>query len=330
MNAPRKSIVVALGALVAIASAAVSQSLGQAPAGARGAETLVVDSATVDWIEFSNVAALIDGNVESIELELGRTVKKDGIIGRLYQKKAELMVKKAQVAASGIGAINKAEAQRKQALSVVARNDALMRRDRLLVPKEDQEKALADVDYTVSSKKEAEENRDLAVAELELAKNALDEHTIRAPFSGVIVKRIKGPGESVRANEPVVQLGNLDRLRVFAFLPLEYVTRVVEGTIVEFQPRIEGTRASTQPIEQKRFRGKISFVDPQVAATTRETEFRIYADFENESHELKPGFKGVLTVYLNPAGLAAAPRPTQAAQVPAPAVGGVDLPQLPR
>ena len=90
----------------------------------------------------------------------------------------------------------------------------------------------------------------LAKDELELAENALDEHTIRAPFSGVIMKRIKNPGESVRANEPVVELGNLDKLRVFAFIPLEYVYRVTEGAVVEFQvrrstaPGADGCRSS--------------------------------------------------------------------------------------
>ena len=39
------------------------------------------------------------------------------------------------------------------------------------------------------------------------------EHTIVAPFDGVIIKRMKNPGESVRANEAVVELGNLNKLR---------------------------------------------------------------------------------------------------------------------
>ena len=34
-----------------------------------------------------------------------------------------------------------------------------------------------------------------------------------APFDGVVIKRMKNPGESVRANEAVVELGNLDKLR---------------------------------------------------------------------------------------------------------------------
>ena len=60
---------------------------------------------------------------------------------------------------------------------------------------------------------EAKEQRELAKAELDLAKQALEEHTIIAPFDGIVIKRMKNPGESVRANEAVVQLGNLDKLR---------------------------------------------------------------------------------------------------------------------
>ena len=42
--------------------------------------------------------------------------------------------------------------------------------------------------------------------------------------------------ESVRANEPVVNLGNLDRLRVHTYIPVEYAYRVTIGTDIEIQP----------------------------------------------------------------------------------------------
>ena len=81
---------------------------------------------------------------------------------------------------------------------------------------------------------EAKENQLVAVADLDLAKNTLAEHTILAPFSGVIMKRLKNPGESVKANEPVIELGNLDKLRVFAFVPLETSFRLSEGSKSSF------------------------------------------------------------------------------------------------
>ena len=50
---------------------------------------------------------------------------------------------------------------------------------------------------------------------------------------------MKNPGESVRANEAVVQLGNSRKLCANAYVPLEYAFRVKEGQIVEIQPRLD-------------------------------------------------------------------------------------------
>ena len=76
------------------------------------------------------------------------------------------------------------------------------------------------------------------------------------------------------------------------------MTRVKEGQEVEIQPRLIGTKNGPLPIEQKKFRGKITFVDIQIAAVAEEA-VRIYAEIENPTHELlDPGFKAQLTIDL--------------------------------
>ncbi len=338
MTLPRKLLALAAGASLALTTATIAPSLAQQPSEPRsGAGEVVQDSdATVEWIEKSQVAPLIEGNLESIELEIGKTVEKDGTIGFLYRKKAELTLRKAEIAAGNTGSIEKAEAQKEQAIAVVARNDRMVRRDPNLVPKEDIEKAMAELKMALAMIKQAKEEQGLARAEYELAKNQLDEHTIKAPFPGVIIKWLKKPGESVSAREPVVEMGNLDKLRVFAYLPIETATRVTEGMVVDFQPRISGLRGGSHPIEQKKFRGVITYVDPQIQAIN-ETAVRVYAEFKNPSHELRPGFKGTMTVYLNSPAAAPAARTERAAPaepvVPTSAVAGpsgVELPPLPR
>ncbi len=73
---------------------------------------------------------------------------------------------------------------------------------------------------------------------------------------------MKNPGESVRANEAVVEMGNLNRLAADGYVPIEYAYRVKVGQVVEIQPR---TRSRIPlPVEKKRFRGKITFVDPEI------------------------------------------------------------------
>ena len=133
----------------------------------------------------------------------------------------------------------------------------------------------------------------------------LDEHTIKAPFDGIITKRMKNPGESVRANEAVVELGNLNRLAADCYVPIEYAYRVKEGQAVEIQPRSKSR--TPLPVEKKRFRGKITFVDPEIQPIG-ETAVRIRAEFENPGWELRPGLEGQMTIFL-PAEAAAANPP---------------------
>jgi RND family efflux transporter MFP subunit len=333
MTVPRKLVALASGAVLALTASMIAPSYAQQPAAAPNAsETLLIDNATFEFIEKSDVSPLTEGVIEKLELEIGKTVKKGGEIGSLYKKKAELMVKKAKTAAASVGPLRKAEAQRDQALTVVARNRRLLSTSRSFVSREDADKAEADLLVTEAMIQEAKENQAVATADLELAENTLSEHTIHAPFTGVIMKRLKNPGESVKSNEPVIELGNLDKLRVFAFVPLESSFRLSEGSEVEFQLTVRGRRGGAMAIEQKKFRGVVSFIDPQIQPEV-ETEVRIYADFNNESHELKPGMKGTLTLFLNPPGAAPARRAAapdrEAAVAPAPAPAADAEPVVP-
>ena len=81
-----------------------------------------------------------------------------------------------------------------------------------MVSAEDVAKAEGELKVAVAQIHEAEEHKAVAEAELNLAKQILKEHTIVAPFDGVVIKRMKNPGESVRANEAVVEIGKLSRL----------------------------------------------------------------------------------------------------------------------
>jgi RND family efflux transporter MFP subunit len=328
MSVSRKVAALAVGATLALSAATISKSRAQQPGGSAGGDSIQV-TGSVEFIEKSEVAALIEGNLESLELDIGKYVKKGGTIGKLYSRKAALTVAKARIAAESVGAIEKGEAQKENAIAVVARNKRMIIKNPGLVPQEDIDKANAELRVSNAMIKEATENQALAHAEYELAKNNFDEHTVKAPFDGVIMKVLKHPGESVNAREPVVLMGNLDKLRVFAYVPLDYVDRVGEGTVVEFEAH-SGRRGSPAPGQGERFRGVVTFVDKQIQPEVS-PEVRIYADFKNESGRLLPGRKGSLTVYLNAPGRVAN-RPGPAGPepiVPASTTATSDLPALP-
>ena len=82
----------------------------------------------------------------------------------------------------------------------------------------------------------------------------------------MVVNVLKHPGESVKANEPVVEIGRLNKLRADGYIPLQYVHQIKEGMRVDAQPMLQGNRGEAMALESKVFRGKITFIDPEIQA----------------------------------------------------------------
>jgi RND family efflux transporter MFP subunit len=329
MTLNRKAVALTLGLSLMLSVVTIAQAQKSSQDGSQ----LVIEDASVDWFQKADVAALREGVVYKMELRLGKEVGKAGDeIGRLHKEVADLAVKEAEIQARGQGAILKAQAQKRLAIAVVMRNRSLLAKDPTYVSKEDVQKAEAELEAADASVIEAMDTQDLAKAKLESAKRAAEEHIIRAPFAGQILEEFVHDGESVHANAPVVRLGNLDKVRVWAYIPVEYFLRVVPGTKIVIQPRLGPSRGK-QAIEQKQFRGVITSVDQSIQPIG-ETAVRIYADLDNPTHELKPGMKVTMTISLEPeVGAAfAAPGSVKEASANPPGVGSrqIELPALPR
>ena len=287
----RKAAALSLGLLIPL-SAAVAQT--QSTDG----QTLKVEEATVDWYQVSNVSALRPGVIDKMELRIGKEVGRAGdLIGTLHKETADLSVKEAEIQANSLGGVKKAAAQKALAAAVVRRNDSLNKRIPNSVSREEQQKAEAEYLVADSSEEEARDTQNLAKAKLASAQQAADEHIIRAPFPGIVIEEFKREGESVQANEAVVRLANLDKMRVWTYVPIQYAYRVAVGTEVEIQPRLD--KSGRHPIERMKFRGVVTFVDPSIQAIG-ENGIRVFANIDTPRHELLPGLKATMTFFLKP------------------------------
>jgi len=328
MPLTRKALALSLG-LLGVASAAT---IAQPPRGTQGdGQTLVVEDAVVEWFQKSEVSALREGVIDRMELRLGKEVGRPvngqgAIIGYLHKEVADLSVAEAKIQAESQGAILKAEAQKTLAVRVIKRNEALLKKGPNMVSQEEIQKAEAEYLVADASSIDAKDTQKLAIAKLRSAERAAEEHVIRAPFAGWVIEEWKHEGESVRANEPVVQIGNLDRVRVWAYIPIEYAYRVTVGTEIEIQPRLAaGGRSGKHPIEQKKFRGQVMFVSPSLQAVG-EDGVKIFAEIDNPLHELRPGLKATMTFALKPEGTT----PTAVGNSADARVRQAELPPLPR
>ena len=183
----------------------------------RRSRSIVVDDATIDWIEKSDVSALREGVIERMELQIGMPVRR-GQADRLPPQRGRRADRGEGRSwpPRASGPQRRAKAQKDLAVAVVARNKRLIARDPNYVSKEEQSKAEAEVNVAEAMMIEAEEKVELDKADLKLAEQALDEHTIRAP-----VRRRGHPADEEPGRErsgPTrrsSRLGNLDQLRVW-------------------------------------------------------------------------------------------------------------------
>ena len=216
---------------------------------------------------------------------------------------------KSKIQAESRGAIEKGKAALEVATTILAIDRRLNLKKPGMVSAEDMAKAEGELKVADAQILEATENQLAAKAELALAQQIFDEHTILAPFDGVVIKRYKDPGESVRANDAVVRIGKLSRLAANAYVPLKHAFRVKEGQIVELRPRVDSVDGGNEAIESLRIPGKITFVDPQIQAMVG-AERRIRAEFDNPDFKLSPGLKVQMTIYLTDDVASTIPQPT--------------------
>lgn len=291
MPLPKKAAALAAGIVAAISLAALAQD-------SPGSPTLVVGGA-IDWVEKSDVSALKEGVIKQIEFQVGRIVKAGEPIGYLHDEIAVLTTTKAKLMAENGGEIAKANAQRGLAAAELARLINLGKKGNF-VSQSEVDKAKAEMAAADAQLQMAEETKKVYEADHALARRALEEHVILAPFTGVITDRMKNPGESVRSNEPVIRLGRTDKLRFVGWVPLETAIRIkgTEGVLIK--PVVEGAELD---IERQTFKGRITAVSREVN-TVRSTEVQVLAEVDNPENpehpelELRQGMKGEMTIYL--------------------------------
>ena len=131
------------------------------------------------------------------------------------------------------------------------------------------------------SKDEAQQRTTAAAtaqAQVEAQRALIAQKTIRAPFSGVLGIRKINLGQFVAPGDPIVSLQQLDPIYLDFNLPEQQMGKVTEGTMV---------RATVDAMPGKVFEGRVTAVEPQVDASTR--NFKAQATLPNPGNTLRPG-----------------------------------------
>lgn len=128
-------------------------------------------------------------------------------------------------------------------------------------------------------------------ARLEASRDALslNRRTVRSPITGVVAKRYKSAGEYVDG-DPILQLAQLDPLRVQVVAPISMYGKIKVGMQASVHPElsIDGN-----------FDALVTSVDPVMDAAT--ATFGVRLSLPNPDHRLPPGLRCTLVLRDAPA-----------------------------
>jgi membrane fusion protein (multidrug efflux system) len=179
--------------------------------------------------------------------------------------------------------VQKAQAELVQARQAHQRADELHKRQ--LVPRQTLDDAQAQLqskqasyDSSLQNAKNLRADIDASEAAMKLAERQLRDTAIRAPFDGIVQKRLVNLGEYVKVQTPVMAVVRVDPLKVTAEIPEKMAPWIQSGEPVELYVDAYPDRA---------FTGKVSRISPSVSASTRAFPFE--ALVPNSDTVLKPG-----------------------------------------
>ena len=259
---------------------------------------LVGTLAAVDQVTISSEA---DGKVSRILADLGDRVKAGQPLIQVDREKQQYNFDQQRAslekALAQLGApdaqhlpepektpdVQKAAADLAQAKQAHDRASQLFKRT--LVPQQTLDDAAttlqskqASYDLSLQNAKNLRASIQASEASMKLADRQLRDTDIRAPFDGIVEKRLVNLGELVKTQMPVMAIVRVDPLKVIAEIPEKMAPWIKQGQPVQLL---------VDAYPERTFIGKVSRISPAVNAATRAFPFE--ALVPNQDATLKPG-----------------------------------------
>jgi len=254
------------------------------------------------------VSAPVAGRLQRIELEPGDPVVRGRtVLARINPAQptlldARMQAELAAAVESARAAEGQARAERARAAAALARAQSSLRRQQELadsgtISRDDLEVAQTALMTAEEALKAADFNVTRAEYDLQVARARLQQPSaagrpieIVSPIDGVVLKRMRESEAVVPAGEPLIEVGNFDRLEVIADLLSTDAVRVppkarvlveqwgggrtLEGRVRLVEPS-GFTKVSALGVEEQRVNVVIDFVDPGDAARALGDSYRV-------------------------------------------------------
>jgi len=251
--------------------------------------------------EQADVASEIAGRVVSTPVERGTRVTAGSVLVQIAETEvraqaeeagantAQLEARLGLSGGSAEFAIDRVpEVANARAAADLAQADfdrARMLLERKLLPQADFEKSRAQADaagrqYDIARNAAEQQYQALvaARARMTMARKALADAVVRAPFDGIVDERLVSVGDYVIRGTKVASVMRTTPLRVELTVPGQYLSSIAAGRAVSLE---------VDAYPGRTFTGQVRYVSPAVRADSR--ALIIEAVVPNESGELKPG-----------------------------------------
>jgi|GEM_PF-1817649 len=229
--------------------------------------------------------------LQELSIRRGDRVKAGQVIGHLYDDELRIEWKRLKAQADSDVGIRLAESRVVMRASKLSHSRALRRKN--LLSDEDMELHQFDLTEAERALEQERFNRLLAIHDRDRVEAEIRARELVSPHNGVVVEVLKNPGESLSPNEPIVQIVDVDLIRVSSAIDASDSWRVKVGQPVRITPDLNG---SAPEIEGQQFPGKIVFVDSRIDQATQTC--RIMAEVINRNTVLRSGLECRMIVYL--------------------------------
>src|SRR5713101_4359955 len=251
-------------AVLIVFAAACNKAKSAAPGGAGGFPPMPVEvAAAIRDTVVDAIAAT--GQIEAVQsIELRPEVQ-----GRI----TDILVREGEDVAAGTALFKVDDAELK-AQVVQADAERQMARQAL----ERTKQLIAQNASSTADLEQAQAKSQSADANYDLLKTRLDRTLVRAPFAGVVGRRLVSIGTFVTNQTPLTSLQSVNPQHASFQVPERYADRLRKGQLVSFQ---------VAALPGKNFSGEVVFVDPVVEVPAR--TILIKARVPNPEHRLQAG-----------------------------------------
>ncbi len=217
------------------------------------------------------------GVIEHIGVERGDVVQRGQPLVQLNAsvERAALAVARERAAATGDATV--ASSSRELARRELMRAEELHQQQ--FVSKTYLDKLRSEAGVAEGRSDQAKEKRTLSTREAELAAAQLEQRTVRAPITGVVLERLMSPGEYVD-QKPMLRLAAIDPLRVDVLVPAAAFGQVSVGMQGRVTPEILNRSVHSATVKT---------VDRVIDAASN--TFRVRLELPNPGHTLPAGLR---------------------------------------